>query len=333
MAELRKDPVLGRWVNVATERVRRPADFRLPRLRRRPGPCAFCAGHEHETPAEIMAYRDGADAAANGPGWRVRVVPNKFPALRIEGDLERRGHGLYDVMSGIGAHEVIIETPDHEPQLGDLPVGAVVDVVHAYRDRIGDLKRDPRFRSIVIFKTHGLETGAHVGHPTSQLLATPVLPLTVGEELRQARAYHGYRERCLFCDILHQEADEGSRIVVASDEVLAFSPFAARFPFETWIMPRRHAAAFEDATASELQDLAVVFRAVLRKLDRCLGDPPFHLVLHGAPAGEQASPSYHWHIEIMPQVVGGAEFEGGSGLQVNPMPPEDAARFLRDTAE
>jgi UDPglucose--hexose-1-phosphate uridylyltransferase len=333
MAELRKDPVLGRWVNIATERVRRPADFRVTPSPPRPGPCAFCAGHEHETPPEVAAHRDPADAPPNAPGWRVRVVPNKFPALRIEGALERRGQGLYDVVTGVGAHEVIIESPDHDRKLGDLPIEGVEEVVQVCRERLADLKRDPRFRAIVIFKTHGLETGVHLGHPSSQLIATPVVPLAVGEELRQARAYHDYRERCVFCDILQQEGEEAARVVTASEHVMAFAPFAARFPFEIWLAPRRHAAAFDRAGAAECLDLARVLRTVLRKLDRCLGDPPFQLVLHTAPIGEDESPSYHWHVEIMPRVVDGEAFESASGIHANPMPPEDAARFLRDTPD
>jgi UDPglucose--hexose-1-phosphate uridylyltransferase len=333
MAELRKDPVLGRWVIIATERVRRPTDFRAPSVPAPPGPCALCAGHEHETPPEILAYRDPADAPANGSGWRVRVVPNKFPALRIEHDLERRGHGLYDLMTGVGAHEVVVESPAHGLRLGDLPLDAVEDVLRAYRDRMLDLQRDPRFRSIVIFKRHGTRRGPYAGHPTSEILAAPILPFVLGEELHQARTYHDFRERCLFCDILQQEDEEQTRVVAAGPHVLAFAPFAARVAFETWVLPRRHGAAFEAASPEELQDLARVLRAVLRKLDRSLADPPFQLLVHSAPVGERDSPSYHWHIEILPQLGWAARVEAVSGLPSNPMPPEDAARFLRDTPD
>jgi UDPglucose--hexose-1-phosphate uridylyltransferase len=332
MPELRKDPVVGRWVIIATERVRRPSDFAVPRYPRKGGPCAFCAGHESETPPEILAYRD-ADGEPDGPGWRVRVVPNKFPALRIEGELERRGLGIYDLMNGVGAHEVIVESPDHERGLAALPASAVAEVLGAYRDRIEDLKRDDRFRSVLVFKNHGVEAGASLEHPHSQLIATPVVPLVVADELLFARSYHGYRERCLFCDILTQEIQGRSRIVAEGQHVVAFAPFAARVPFETWIMPRRHAAAFEQSDAALLGDCAAVLRTVLRRLDRAVGDPPFNLLLHSAPFGASDNPSYHWHFEIMPKLTGIAGFELGSGFTINPVPPEDGARMLRDTAE
>lgn len=329
MPELRKDPVIGRWVIIGTTRVRRPADFRVVKPLRRGGPCLFCAGHELETPPELLAYRSGT--ATDGP-WRVRVVPNKFPALRVEGHLERRGHGLYDLMNGIGAHEVVIESPRHDDSLATLSADQIEDVLRAYRERILDLKRDQRFRSIVVFKSHGVDAGLHLEHPHSQLLATPIPPQSLSDELHHARSYHDYRERCLFCDILHQETGEKSRLVVETENVLAFAPFAARFPFETWILPRRHAPAFEHIGAAELRDLATVVGTVLRRLDRVLGDPPYNLALHSAPFSESESPYFHWHVEITPRVTPVAGFEWGSGFHVNPMPPEDAARFLRDSA-
>jgi UDPglucose--hexose-1-phosphate uridylyltransferase len=331
MPELRKDPIVGRWVIIATERVRRPSDFPRAASVSRPGPCPLCAGHEGETPPEVLAYRD-SPGERDAPGWRVRVVPNKFPALRIEGDLERRGAGVYDLMNGIGAHEVIVESPDHERGLGRLPPAAVEEVLRAYRQRIIDLGGDERFRSVLVFKNHGAEAGASLAHPHSQLIATPVVPVTVFDELQGARVHHDYRERCLFCDIVRQETEERTRLVVETERVVAFAPFAARLPFETWLLPRRHAAAFEHAADEDLRDLAVALAGVLGRLDRALGDPPYNLVLHSAPFGFGESPSYHWHVEIVPKLVGVAGFELGSGFHINPVPPEDAARLLRDAA-
>ena len=331
MPELRKDPIVGRWVVIATERVRRPADFARLHVARRGGPCAFCPGHESETPPEVLAYRDAA-GPPDAPGWRVRVVPNKFPALRVEGDLERRGEGIYDLMNGIGAHEVVVESPDHESDLARLPVSAVVEVLRAYRDRISDLKRDDRLRSVLVFRNRGTEAGATLEHPHSQLVATPVVPLAVADELHHSRAYHDYRERCLFCNILRQEIEARARIVLETERTVAFVPFAARLPFETWLLPRRHAAAFEQSGDDELHDMAGALRAVLARLDHALGEPPYNLVLHSAPFGVGESPSYHWHLEILPRLTGLAAFELGGGFYVNPVPPEDAGRLLRDTA-
>lgn len=328
MPELRKDPIIGRWVIIGTERVRRPADFRVQRAPRRGDSCLFCAGREAETPPELLATRD-----APGAPWRVRVVPARFPALRVEGELERRGHGLYDLMNGIGAHEVIVESPNHDDTLATLPASHVEDVVRAWRDRIVDLKRDQRFRSILVFQSHGVEAGAAVDHAHTQLLATPTPPQRLGDELHHARAYHDYRERCLFCDILHQETDERTRIVMETEHVVAFAPFAARFPFEVWILPRRHVPGFENTGPAELRDVARVLRGVLRKLDAALDAPPWNLVVHSAPFGDAESPFYHWHIEVTPRVHYASNIGWGGGFHVNPMPPEDAARFLRDVPD
>jgi len=332
MPEFRKDPILGRWVIIATERVRRPKDFRRERPVRRPGPCPLCPGHEEETPPEILAYRDPGQMVPDTPGWRVRVVPSKFPALRIEGELGRRGQGMYDVMNAVGAHEVVIESPDHDRGLGTLSVDATLDVLRAYRDRIADLKRDERFRSVLVFKNHGADAGKTLEHPHSQLIATPVVPLTVSDELHHARAYHDYRERCLFCDMLRQELEEQVRIVVEGERAVAFAPFAARLPYETWILPRRHAALFEQSDDTELVDLAAVLTTVLAKLRVALDDPPYNLVLHSAPFGVGESPAYHWHLEIMPKLAGLAGVELGSGFHINAVPPEDAGRVLRQTS-
>ncbi|TMA34400.1 MAG: hypothetical protein E6J83_18255, partial [Deltaproteobacteria bacterium] len=233
LPELRKDPIAGRWVVVATERVRRPADFAVPRGPRRDTSCLFCGGHEDETPPELLAYRDAPDAPANSPGWRVRVVPNRFPALRVEGVLDRRGEGLYDLMNGVGADEVLVESADHHVKLADLAPAAVEDVVRALRDRLVALKRDTRLRAALLFKRHAADAPGRLGHPHAQLLATPIVPREVLEELDRARAYYDYRERCLFCDILRQELEQRTRLVVESEHVLALAPFAARFPFET----------------------------------------------------------------------------------------------------
>lgn len=332
MPELRRDPIVGQWVIVQTERVRRPADFRPPRTDGAPGPCLYCGGHEHETPPELLAVREGAHAKRDTPGWRVRVVPSKFPTLRVEGDLGRRGHGLYDLSNGVGAHEVVVESPDHGASLATLPPDAVEAVIGTWRDRMLDLRRDTRFRSIVVVRRH--RTGADVarGHPHSVVLATPMLPLIVSEELAQARAYYEYRERCPFCDVLQQELDEEARLVAAGEQVVAFAPFAARVPFETWFMPRRHGASFERSDPAVLTDLARVLHVVLRKLAATLDDPPFTLVLHTAPAGEMESVYYHWHVELVPALAQGPAVVEAGGFALNALPPEDAARYLRDCA-
>jgi len=245
MPELRKDPIIGRWVIISTERGKRPTDFTDRAGPRRGSFCPFCPGNEDKTPPEVLAFRNPG-GRRDGPGWQVRVVPNKFPALQIEGDMDRRAEGLYDKMNGIGAHEVIIETPEHECELSLIPIAGIEQVLHAYRERMVDLRRDRRFRYLMLFKNHGEAAGATLEHGHTQIIATPVVPKRVQEELDGARGHFELKERCIFCDMIAQERQDGRRIVVENDEFLAFAPFASRFAFETWLLPKRHESHFEE---------------------------------------------------------------------------------------
>ena len=329
MPELRKDPVVGRWVIISTERGRRPSDFVIESVRPLGANCVFCPGNESRTPHEILAGRP-PDSAADGPGWSFRVVPNKFPALRIEGELEPAGEGLYDRMNGVGAHEVVIETPDHAATLATLPVDAVADVLLAYRDRVVDLKKDPRFEYVLVFKNHGEAAGASLEHPHSQLIATPIIPIMVTEELTGSAQYFEIKERCVWCDIVRQERRTRSRIVLESNGFVALAPFAPRFPFETWILPTRHRSAFEETGVDELRGLAEVLGEFLRRMERVLKHPPFNYMLHTAPLREGPLEHFHWHLEIIPKLTQVAGYEWGSGFFINPVPPENAAAALRE---
>jgi UDPglucose--hexose-1-phosphate uridylyltransferase len=333
MPELRKDPVVGRWVIISTERSRRPQHF-TPRVREPEGAfCPFCPGQEAKTPPEVYAVRD--EGPGNAPGWKVRVVPNKFPALQIEGQLDRRGEGLYDRMNGVGAHEVVIESPDHASELADLPLAQVDLVLQAYRERILDLHKDRRVRYVLIFKNHGAEAGATLAHTHTQLIATPIIPKNIQEELEGSRRYYELKERCVFCDIVQQEVGDAPsrRLVAVTDRFMAVAPFAPRFPFETWILPRRHDASYQVLEApEEFRDLAGILKDTLTRLNRALDHPPYNFVLHTAPATDNGLEYYHWHIEIMPKLTRVAGFEIGSGFYINPTPPEDAAQYLRDIA-
>ncbi|MCL6544893.1 MAG: galactose-1-phosphate uridylyltransferase [Bryobacteraceae bacterium] len=330
MPELRKDPITGRWVIIAAERAMRPSDFiRQPAVPTGGRFCPFCPGNESKTPPEVLAYRPGG-GRPNEPGWTLRVVPNKFPALRVEGDLNRQGEGVYDRMNGVGAHEVVIETPDHMLTLSELSEKQVEDVFWAMRDRIVDLRRDKRLRYIIVFKNHGAAAGATLEHTHSQLIALPVVPKRAQEELDGSRRYFDYRERCIFCDILRQESDSGARVVLESEHFLAITPYASRFPFETWILPKRHSSHFEASEIPEMQNLGWIERAILRKIDKVLERPAYNLMIHSSPVQEGAMAHYHWHIEIIPKLTNAAGFEWGTGFYINPTPPEEAARFLRD---
>jgi UDPglucose--hexose-1-phosphate uridylyltransferase len=329
MPDLRKDPVVGRWVIISSERGRRPSDFTREAVRARTSHCVFCPGSESQTPPEILANRP-PDSPADAPGWSLRVVPNKFPALRIEGELEPTGEGLYDRMNGVGAHEVVIETPEHGASLATLSADAVAEVLLAYRERMVDLKKDPRFEYILVFKNHGAEAGASLEHPHSQLIATPIIPIMVSEELNGSAQYYGMKERCVWCDILRQERrGRRPRIIADANGFVALAPFAPRFPFETWILPARHHSAFEEAGVEELRGLAEVLGDFLRRMDRVLNAPPFNFMLHTAPLRETALEHFHWHLEIIPKLTNVAGYEWGSGFFINPVPPEDAAAALQ----
>jgi UDPglucose--hexose-1-phosphate uridylyltransferase len=332
MADLRKDPVTGRWVIISTERQKRPSDFQIETVTTRPDDlCPFCEGHESKTPPEILAYRNGSPP--NAGGWDVRVVPNKFPALRVEGNLDREGEGLFDRMNGIGAHEVIIETPIHGQTLSSMPDTAVEKVFFAWRDRVHDLKRDIRLRHIVIFKNHGAAAGASLEHSHSQLIALPIVPREMREELHGAKRHYQAKERCVFCDIIRQETKDGGRVIADSADFVAVAPYAPRFPFETWLLPKRHRARFEDASPGEFAGLARMLKDTLQRMNKTLLTPPYNLIVHSAPLHDEpgASDFYHWHVEVMPKLTRVAGFEWGTGFYINPTGPEEAAEVLRKT--
>ena len=329
MPDLRKDPITGRWVIIATDRAKRPSDFVRESPKPPAGFCPFCYGNELKTPPEILVYRsDGA--GPNTPGWTVRVVPNKFPALGIEGDLGRKGEGLFDKMNGIGAHEVVIETPDHEATIGSLPVKNVEDVVWAFRDRVLDLKKDRRFRYVLIFKNHGEPAGASLEHPHTQLIALPIVPKRVQEEVDGSRQYFSIKERCIFCDVIHQELESGIRVVEENSDFLTLEPYAPRFPFETWILPKKHESHFENCQSTIYQNLAKALKSLVSRMEKVLEAPAYNMVIHTSPLRESSNDYYHWHVELMPRLTRVAGFEWGTGFYINPTPPEEAANFLRD---
>ena len=330
MDQLRRDAVVGRWVIVDTDKPRLPKEFEIePPEKKAKRPCPFCYGHENLTPPEIQAHREGA-TQPNSPGWSTRVVPNKFPALKIEGDLNRQGVGMFDVSNGVGAHEVIIETPDHSKSLADLLDHEVEKVIWSYRDRSVDLRGDKRFRYIMIFKNHGYSAGASLSHSHSQLIALPMVPKNVKEELMGSKTYYEYRERCIFCDMIAQEKEENERLICENSRFLVFSPFASRFPFEVWILPKEHHSDFSFIRTEDVIDLARILKQVLLRIKHVLGDPPYNFIIHTSPIEQSEREDYHWHIEIMPKLMRIAGFEWGSGFYINPTPPEIAAKYLRE---
>lgn len=342
MRELRKDPVLNRWVIISTERSLRPSDFetfgQYGNANGSSGPDPFAAGNEHLTPPEIYAVRS-ADSKPNGPGWSVRVVPNKFPALGIEGDLDPRGYGLYDRMNGVGAHEVIIETPRPDQHWQDYSLPHLLDLLSAIRLRVEDLSRDLRFAYVLPFKNHGYAAGASLRHAHSQIIATPVVPARVLEELAAAQAHWNQKRRSIFVDIMDQELLMEERVVCDGPHFLAFCPYASSSAFEVHIYPKRQSADFRAAGTEELKALCEVLKSIVLKWQQALGDVAWNLLIRTAPNDTPLSglrsgfpyldACYCWHVEMFPRLGRGAGFEWGTGFYINSTPPEEAAAFLR----
>ncbi len=327
MPELRKDPVLGRWIIIAQERGKRPTDFIIEKSESKGGFCPLCPGNEKTTPAEVLRYGGGAP---NTPGWDLRVVPNKYPALVIEGELDKEGEGLYDKMNGIGAHEVIIETPNHNETFISLEPERMINVFLAYRDRLVDLGKDPRFQYVMIFKNYGRAAGASLEHSHSQLVALPIQPRMIVSELAGSLSYFRYKERCVFCDIVRQEINQDVRVVCRNDYFLSITPYAPRSPFEMWILPRSHSSSYIEQDDESFRALTAIFSESMLRLEKCIPNVPYNFVLHTSPLRSAPLEHYHWHFEIMPKLTQIAGFEWGSGFYINPTPPEDAARYLRE---
>ena len=328
MTQLRKDPVLERWVIIATERSKRPhADGTTTRPEQSEA-CPFCAGSERETPPEVLAYRPTL-SAANTPGWTVRVVPNKYPALASAGVLSPTADLLYQAMDGIGAHEVVIESPKHCLRTAELGDGQVQDVLRAYQERLIALQGDPRWQSIIIYKNEGSAAGATLEHVHSQLLALPIVPREIRDEWRALIAYHEATKRCLYCEILAKEQAQRCRVVSESAAFVGFCPYASRFPLESWIMPKQHSAYFHTMKKDEIEQLAFMLRQSLQRL-AAIADPSLNFVIHSGPLKEAQRERYHWHLEILPRISKIAGFELASGYYINTVAPETAAQQLRE---
>ena len=328
--EIRRDPITGRSVVIDRAPFKRRDDFDLEpaRLDDVPPACPLCEGREADAGPEILAWREGGPA--NMPGWSVRVVPNRSPMLRIEGGMDVRGQGLFEARDGLGAHEVIVETPLHDQPLHVLDPDRLWRVLWAWRTRLQDLKRDSRFTSVVIFKNHGRAAGARLDHAHSQLVAYPIVPPALMEKVHCGARHFEQTKGCIYCDVIAEEQQDGRRIICDNDAILAIAPFAARVPFETWLLPRDHAPRFEESSDRALEVLAAKIRVVMAGIDWALERPAYNLVLHSAPLTGEADRVFHWHLEILPRVTRYSALEWGSGVFRNPVAPEEAARVLRE---
>lgn len=327
--ELRKDPISGTWVIIASERSKRPNDFAGPNEKQKGGFCPFCYGNEDKTPPEVLAYRTPG-LEANRSGWSVRVVPNKFAAVQTEGELNPQTNNLCQTMNAIGAHEVVIESPDHNASLGSLPVAQAERVVRALCERYRAIAHDSRIQYIQIFKNSGGVAGASLEHSHWQIIAIPLVPEAVEREIANSREHYAVHRKCLFCDLLSQELEDNRRIVDQGEDFFIFCPYASRFPYELWIAPRNHLSNFGEMGERELAGLARAVKLAAGKLETAFNNPPYNIVLHTVPVQKGPELYYHWHLEILPRLTITAGFEWGTGYFINPTSPEMAAQVLRD---
>jgi len=326
MAELRLDPFTRRWVVTGKRPVMRDVHDESV-------PCPFCPGHEQDTPHSIREFHDASGA------WTVRAFHDRAPLFRVEGGADRRAEGIFDRMNTVGAHEIVVETPVHGATLAQLSVPHLTCVLELYRDRILDLKQDHRLRYVSVFKDQHLASPTLEGHAHSQVLGSPVLPQLLEIEFRWCREHYVKHERCMCCDVLEQELQQGVRVVEQDENFVALCPFGSRWSYELWIAPLRHSSSFENdlSEAGLAVSLARFLKSSLQRIEKV--SEALHLVIHTEPNLQAWKPTkdwwqslpddFHWHIEIQPDVEGRRRFMGTEGFHFNPIPAEEAALVLR----
>lgn len=331
MSELRQNLVTRRWVIIASDRARRPNELAREEATPRPpvpdwdADCPFCVGNE-ELDLELMR------APQEGP-WQVRIVRNLYPAVATEGAIERSFHGIYRHIDGVGYHELLIETPHHNPARGlDTPVGTQ-RVLHTFQTRGRQIAADPRMEHIIFFKNHGERAGTSLIHPHAQLIALPLVPYNIRSRVDEARRYFDNNGQCVVCATLAEELRDRARVVTQNRHFVAFVPFAAYTPFHMWIVPRRHCSSFLLATVEEVDALGALLHTLLLRLRRGLSDPDYNYVIRTAPLHEPGRDYVHWYLSIIPRLTYAAGFELGTGMFINPVLPEEAAEFLRSVKD
>lgn len=325
MSELRREPVLRRWVAISTSPSKGKKES-----------CPFCPGSEGSTPPETFVLRE-TGSRENGPGWWVRVVPNQYPLFRLEGGLGKRAEGMYDMMNNFGAHEVVIETPEHLQTWPEMELGQLERILQAYCQRSLSLRGDNRFRQILITKHHWgpkhhwdptLEHLLH--HPHSHIVAMPFIPARIEDEIRGLLEYQQRKERCIYCDIISQELRAQKRVILETDHFLTFAPYASRYPYETWVIPKGHFPDFAMLSGSQVADLSQVLRTIYTKMQKAFEEAMISMVLHTTPLQDFYREEYHWHIELRVRLARPMGFEWGTGFFINYVAPEEAASLLRD---
>lgn len=330
MPEFRQSFVTQEWVIIAPERGRRPDQVRRdPGARAQPPPyradCPFCPGHEDQTPEPTYVWESGGQ-------WKVRVVPNKFAALRAEQPTRRESVGPFLRAGGFGLAEVVIESPHHDRTLETLPASEVEQVLRAFRSRHLAMASDPRINLVTVFRNYGALAGTSLEHPHSQIIATPIVPPHVRDPWRHAQLHYDTHGRCAYCENLEAELIQQARLVRESEQFVAFAPFASKTPFELRIFPKRHHASYSWISDKEIRDLAPLLRETLLRLRVALEAPDYNFVIRSAGSGDEDVRHLHWYLVIIPRITTPAGFEIGSGIYINVVAPESAAETLRAAA-
>ncbi|MGD0986899.1 MAG: galactose-1-phosphate uridylyltransferase [Candidatus Sulfotelmatobacter sp.] len=328
MPELRQNFFTKEWVIIATERAKRPEELATHRPTQDAPPyvesCPFCPGNENRTPPELLRY-----PANSGQPWAVRVIPNKFAALSSDVQPTRSLQHLRRRVEGFGYHEVIIDGPDHSGCMALLPDAHVAKILGVFKERYHVLSADHRITHVTIFKNHGVDAGASLQHPHSQIIATPVIPSQVRHRLHEALRHYDDCGECMFCHMVERELEDQTRIVLKSELFAAMEVFASATPFTTHIFPLRHMATFGEITAAEISDLARVLRTLLAKLYIGLDNPDLNFTVRSGPSDYVGARHFHWYVSVIPRLTRTAGFELGSGMFINTVLPEAAAEFLR----
>ncbi len=356
MSELRQDPTTREWVIIATERRRRPHEFgsdfsskkdNAANLQEYSKDCPFCSGNEYLSPHETASYRT-LGTNTNSKGWWVRVIPNKFAALSLNfeenaqvyegvravnpdfsGYFFPRATEVFRIKPGIGAHEVVIDTPKHNEQLPFFSDKQIQELFLMYRERYLNLRVNSKFKYIIIFKNSGANAGTSIVHSHSQIIATPIIPLTLRNNISQARFYYDEVGRCIFCDMIQAEIVDGRRIILQTADFIVFHPFASTSPFETWIMPLSHEPCFSNISIDKIKALAVIVKKILKGMYDALNDPDYNFVFNNPPIADEKEDYYHWSLRIIPRLTMKAGFEIGTGMSINTAVPEETAEFMR----
>ena len=327
MSELRYNIINREWVVIATERAKRPLDFKKPQKEIKPLPvhrddCPFCPGNEGDRSDETFCLGDCKD-------WKVRSIYNKFPAFSPKEKLERVNNGIYHSIKGYGIAEVIIENPRHNAVTALMTDEEVENIIKAYKSRYISIRKQKGIEAVTIFRNHGPGAGTSLEHPHSQLIATPIVPPQIRNRIESAVGFFDSTGKCIFCAMLEEELAAKERLVLESDKFVSFLPYAGAAPFVTWIFPRRHMSAFSDIDDAEIKDLAAILKNTLAKLYFGLNNPDFNYTIRSIPLKEDGTQYFHWYISIVPRISHPAGFELGSGIFINASLPEESAEFLR----